>query len=77
MEEYRPKLIKLSNKTKLCLACAAIGRKRQPLGELNPNVCWRILEMKFGYKLCQIPLCKLGECWKEHLKQVELAISMG
>jgi len=67
--------IKLDSK-KTCVACAAAGRKRKAIEEISPNVRRRTPQTTFGCELCKIPLCQSGECWKEHLKQVELARSI-
>ena len=72
IEVHGSKPIKLGPK-KTCTACAAAGRKRKALEEISPNVRQRAPETSFGCELCKIPLCQWGECWQEHLKQVELA----
>ena len=55
---------------------------RKPLCELSPNTTkkprdsrdWkrprRAPRTRFGCRLCRIPLCKTGSCWKAHMDRI-------
>jgi hypothetical protein len=63
-------------------AIKVVESRRKPLAELSKNTVrkpsnsnnWkrpqRVPRTRFGCRLCRIPLCKEGACWKEHIDRL-------